>query len=81
MTAAVGTSLPVITMSSTAAPVTRLATPTAPDWAVIAPFTAAVLGARDGQRLAARVSTAALQRIFGAVLPAAAVFMLVDAVM
>ncbi|WP_420822711.1 hypothetical protein [Streptomyces atratus] len=40
---------------------------------------AAVLGARDGQRLAARVSTAALQRVFGAVLLAVAVFMLVDA--
>ncbi|MFI6726902.1 sulfite exporter TauE/SafE family protein [Streptomyces sp. R-74717] len=81
MTAAVGTSLLVITMNSTAALVARLATPTALDWAVIAPFTAAaVLGAWDGQRLAARVSTAALQRVFGAVLLAVAVFMLVDAV-
>ncbi|MFJ9680752.1 sulfite exporter TauE/SafE family protein [Streptomyces sp. NPDC101194] len=81
MTAAVGTSLLVITVNSTAALVTRLATPTALDWAVIAPFTAAaVLGAWDGQRLAARVSTAGLQRIFGAVLLAVALFMLVDAV-
>ncbi|MER5357649.1 sulfite exporter TauE/SafE family protein [Streptomyces sp. NPDC002785] len=81
MTAAVGTSLLVITVNSTAALVTRLATPTALDWAVIAPFTAtAVLGAWDGQRLAAKVSTAALQRIFGAVLLVVAVFMLVDAV-
>ncbi|MFE4797923.1 sulfite exporter TauE/SafE family protein [Streptomyces sp. NPDC056708] len=81
MTAAVGTSLLVITVNSTAALVTRLATPTALDWAVIAPFTAAaVLGAWDGQRLAAKVSTAWLQRIFGAVLLAVAVFMLVDAV-
>ncbi|MER6106141.1 sulfite exporter TauE/SafE family protein [Streptomyces sp. NPDC001832] len=82
MTAAVGTSLLVITVNSTAALVTRLATPTALDWAVIAPFTAAaVLGAWDGQRLAAKVSTAALQRTFGAVLLAVAVFMLVDAVL
>ncbi|MCX4736450.1 sulfite exporter TauE/SafE family protein [Streptomyces sp. NBC_01363] len=81
MTAAVGTSLLVITVNSTAALATRLATPTALDWATIAPFTAtAVLGAWDGQRLAAKVSTAALQRIFGAVLLAVAVFMLVDAV-
>ncbi|MFC9619358.1 hypothetical protein ACFTXM_04945 [Streptomyces sp. NPDC056930] len=81
MTAAVGTRLPVITMNSTAGPVTRLATPTAPDRAAIAPFTAAALGARDGQRLAARVPTAALQRIFGAAPPAVAVFMLIDAAM
>ncbi|WP_326769671.1 sulfite exporter TauE/SafE family protein [Streptomyces sp. NBC_01591] len=81
MTAAVGTSLLVISVNSTAALVTRLATPTALDWATIAPFTAtAVLGAWDGQRLAAKVSTAALQRIFGAVLLAVAVFMFVDAV-
>ncbi|MGW1405635.1 sulfite exporter TauE/SafE family protein [Streptomyces sp. NPDC002403] len=81
MTAAVGTSLLVITVNSMAALVTRLATPTALDWATIAPFTAtAVLGAWDGQRLAAKVSTAALQRIFGAVLLAVAAFMLVDAV-
>ncbi|MDV9202800.1 TSUP family transporter, partial [Streptomyces sp. Wh19] len=81
MTAAVGTSLLVITVNSLAALVTRLATPTALDWAVIAPFTAtAVLGAWDGRRLAAKVSTAALQRIFGAALLAVAVFMLIDAV-
>ncbi|MCT2542960.1 MULTISPECIES: sulfite exporter TauE/SafE family protein [Streptomyces] len=81
MTAAVGTSLLVITVNSVAALVTRLATPTALDWAVIAPFTAtAVLGAWDGRRLAAKVSTAALQRIFGAALLAVAVFMLIDAV-
>ncbi|MFF8913138.1 sulfite exporter TauE/SafE family protein [Streptomyces sp. NPDC015032] len=81
MSAAVGTSLLVITVNSTAALVTRLATPTALDWTVIAPFAAtAVLGAWDGQRLAAKVSTAALQRIFGAALLAVAVVMLVDAV-
>ncbi len=81
MTAAVGTSLLVITVNSTAALATRLTTPTSLDWAVIAPFTAtAVLGAWDGKRLAAKVSTAALQRIFGASLLAVALFMLVDAV-
>ncbi|MEL5954958.1 sulfite exporter TauE/SafE family protein [Streptomyces sp. CLV115] len=81
MTAAVGTSLLVITVNSLAALVTRLATPTALDWSVIAPFTAtAVLGAWDGRRLAAKVSTATLQRIFGAALLAVAVFMLIDAV-
>ncbi|MER8089608.1 sulfite exporter TauE/SafE family protein [Streptomyces sp. NPDC058316] len=81
MASAVGTSLLVITVNSTAALVTRLAAPTALDWAVIAPFTAAaVLGAWDGQRLASKVSTSALQRIFGVVLLAVAVFMLVDAV-
>ncbi|MGW2181375.1 sulfite exporter TauE/SafE family protein [Streptomyces sp. NPDC001732] len=81
MASAVGTSLLVITVNSLAALATRLATPTALHWATIAPFTAAaVLGAWDGQRLAAKVSTAALQRIFGAVLLAVAVFMLIDAV-
>ncbi|MFC9755808.1 sulfite exporter TauE/SafE family protein [Streptomyces sp. NPDC056921] len=81
MTAAVGTSLLVITVNSVAALATRLATPTALDWATIAPFTAtAVLGAWDGRRLAAKVSTAALQRIFGVALLAVAAFMIVDAV-
>ncbi|MFJ1639285.1 sulfite exporter TauE/SafE family protein [Streptomyces sp. NPDC088256] len=81
MAEAVGTSLLVITVNSTAALATRLTTPTALDWAAIAPFTAAaVLGAWDGQRLAARLPVAALRRIFGAVLLAVAVFMLVDAV-
>ncbi|MFI7361648.1 sulfite exporter TauE/SafE family protein [Streptomyces sp. NPDC050149] len=81
MSAAVGTSLLVITVNSTAALAARLATPTALDWALIAPFTAtAVLGAWDGKRLAGKVSTESLQRIFGAVLMAVAAFMLVDSV-
>ncbi|MFC9859281.1 MULTISPECIES: sulfite exporter TauE/SafE family protein [unclassified Streptomyces] len=80
MTAAVGTSLLVITVNSAAALVTRLATPTPLDWAVIAPFTAsAVLGAWDGKRLAAKVSTDTLRRLFGAVLLAVALAMLLDA--
>ncbi|MFI8436123.1 sulfite exporter TauE/SafE family protein [Streptomyces sp. NPDC079020] len=82
MTAAVGTSLLVITVNSTAALVTRLATPAALDWAVIAPFTAAaVLGAWDGKRLASKVSTDALQRVFGGVLLAVALGMVIDAVL
>ncbi|MEE1742521.1 sulfite exporter TauE/SafE family protein [Streptomyces sp. BE147] len=82
MTAAVGTSLLVITVNSTAALATRLATPAALDWAVIAPFTAAaVLGAWDGKRLASKVSTDALQRVFGGVLLAVALGMVVDAVL
>ncbi|MGW0940876.1 TSUP family transporter, partial [Streptomyces sp. NPDC002666] len=81
MSAAVGTSLLVITVNSTAALAARLATPTALDWALIAPFTAtAVLGAWDGKRLAGKVSTESLQRIFGAVLLAVAAFMLVESV-
>ncbi|WP_328885287.1 sulfite exporter TauE/SafE family protein [Streptomyces sp. NBC_00316] len=81
MTTAIGTGLLVITMNSVAALATRLTTPASLDWAVIAPFTAAaVLAAWDGKRLAAKVSTAALQRIFGAALLAVAVFMLADAV-
>ncbi|MEU1472276.1 sulfite exporter TauE/SafE family protein [Streptomyces sp. NPDC005761] len=81
MSAAVGTSLLVITVNSTAALAARLATPTALDWALIAPFTAtAVLGAWDGKRLAGKVSTESLQRVFGAVLLAVAAFMLVDSV-
>lgn len=81
MSAAVGTSLLVITVNSTAALAARLATPTTLDWALIAPFTAtAVLGAWDGKRLAAKVSMDSLQRIFGAVLLAVAAFMLVDSV-
>lgn len=81
MSAGVGTSLLVITVNSTAALAPRLATPTALDWALIAPFTAtAVLGAWDGKRLAGKVSAESLQRVFGAVLLAVAAFMLVDSV-
>lgn len=81
MSAAVGTSLLVITVNSTAALAARLATPTVLDWALIAPFTAtAVLGAWDGKRLAAKVPTDVLQRTFGAVLLAVAAFMIVDSV-
>ncbi|WP_329021025.1 sulfite exporter TauE/SafE family protein [Streptomyces sp. NBC_00690] len=79
MRAAVATSLLVITVNSLAALATRAGTAEGLDWAVIAPFTgAAVLGAWDGKRLAAKVSGRLLQRIFAYVLLAVAALMLVD---
>ncbi len=48
---------------------------------MIGPFiAAAVLGAWDGKRLAAKVSGPGLQRVFAVVLLAVAAFMLADAV-
>ncbi|NEE29573.1 TSUP family transporter, partial [Streptomyces sp. SID7982] len=50
------------------------------DWSVVGPFTAAaVLGAWDGRRLAARVSGRTVRRVFGVALLAVAALMLVDA--
>ncbi|MGX4693868.1 sulfite exporter TauE/SafE family protein [Streptomyces sp. JNUCC 63] len=81
MRAAVGTSLLVITVNSLAALAMRAGTAPGPDWAVIAPFAGtAVLGAWDGRRLAAKVSGAALQRVFAVALLAVAAFMLTDVV-
>ncbi|WP_432157020.1 sulfite exporter TauE/SafE family protein, partial [Streptomyces sp. bgisy153] len=78
---AVGTSLLVITVNSLAALSTRAGTVERLDWAVVGPFVgAAVLGAWDGKRLAAKVSGPALQRLFAVVLLAVAAFMLADAV-
>ena len=80
MQAAVGTSLLVISTNARASLLTRGATATGLDWAVIGPFTAtAILGAWDGKRLSAKVSGALLQRIFAVVLLAVAAFMLIDA--
>ncbi|MCX4776827.1 sulfite exporter TauE/SafE family protein [Streptomyces sp. NBC_01264] len=80
MRAAVGTSLLVITVNSLAALAARAGTSTPLDWAVIAPFTgAAILGAWDGKRLAAKISGPTLQRIFAIVLLAVAALMLTDA--
>jgi uncharacterized membrane protein YfcA len=80
MRAAVGTSLLVITVNSLAALVLRAGTADGLDWAVIAPFAgAAILGAWDGRRLAAKLPGAVLQRIFAAVLLAVAALMLIDA--
>ncbi|MER5910328.1 sulfite exporter TauE/SafE family protein [Streptomyces sp. NPDC001982] len=80
MRAAVGTSLLVITVNSLAALAMRAGTVDGLDWTVIGPFAgAAILGAWDGRRLAAKVSGHALQRIFALVLLAVAAFMLIDA--
>ncbi|MDK9494442.1 sulfite exporter TauE/SafE family protein [Streptomyces katrae] len=81
MRAAVGTSLLVITVNSLAALAARAGTHTPLHWAVIAPFTgAAILGAWDGKRLAAKISGTTLQRTFAAVLLAVAALMLADAI-
>ncbi|MDQ0958604.1 putative membrane protein YfcA [Streptomyces sp. B4I13] len=78
---AVATSLLVITVNSLAALATRAGTVEGLDWAVVGPFIgAAILGAWDGKRLAAKVSGYMLQRIFALVLLAVAAFMLIDAV-
>ncbi|MFJ8935019.1 sulfite exporter TauE/SafE family protein [Streptomyces sp. NPDC102365] len=77
---AVGTSLLVITVNSLAALSMRGPAVEGLDWAVVGPFVgAAVLGAWDGKRLAAKVSAPTLQRIFALVLLAVAAFMLVSA--
>ncbi|MDQ0956145.1 putative membrane protein YfcA [Streptomyces sp. B4I13] len=80
MQAAVGTSLLVFSANSLASLATRGATTVGVNWAVIGPFTgAAILGAWDGKRLAAKVTGTLLQRTFAVVLPAVAAFMLIDA--
>ncbi|MFF6996828.1 sulfite exporter TauE/SafE family protein [Streptomyces sp. NPDC008313] len=80
MQAAVGTSLLVITVNSLTSLFTRSGGTTGLDWAVVAPFTgAAILGARDGRRLAEKVSGRGLQRLFAVMLLAVAAFMLADA--
>ncbi|MEU9198728.1 sulfite exporter TauE/SafE family protein [Streptomyces sp. NPDC048332] len=79
MKAAVGTSLLVIVINSVAALATRTGTAEGLDWAVIAPFTgAAILGAWDGKRLAAKISGNRLQHVFAYVLLAVAALMLLD---
>ncbi|MFD0416014.1 sulfite exporter TauE/SafE family protein [Streptomyces sp. NPDC127108] len=81
MRAATGTSLLVIAVNSVASLVTRGSTTTGLDWGVVAPFTgAAVLGAWDGKRLAARLTGAALRRTFAVALLAVAAAMGVDAI-
>ncbi|MET9450527.1 sulfite exporter TauE/SafE family protein [Streptomyces cinerochromogenes] len=78
--AAVGTSLLVISANSMASLATRGATTAGVNWAVIGPFTgAAILGAWDGKRLAAKVTGTLLQRTFAVALLAVAAFMLIDA--
>ncbi|MEV7860381.1 sulfite exporter TauE/SafE family protein [Streptomyces hirsutus] len=80
MQAAVGTSLLVIAANSLASLATRGATTVGIDWAVTGPFIgAAILGAWDGKRLAAKVTGTLLQRTFAGVLLTVAAFMLIDA--
>ncbi|MEU2779428.1 sulfite exporter TauE/SafE family protein [Streptomyces sp. NPDC007162] len=81
MRAAVGTSLLVITINSLTALAARTGSAADVDWSAVGPFAgAAVLGAWDGRRLAARLSAGTLQRLFAHALLAVAVFMLADAV-
>ncbi|MFF9896340.1 sulfite exporter TauE/SafE family protein [Streptomyces longispororuber] len=81
MRRAVGTSLLVITVNALAALIARAGGGGALDWALIGPFTgAAVLGAWDGKRLAAKVPSRRLQQVFAGALLAVAAFMLVDVV-
>ncbi|MFD7292165.1 sulfite exporter TauE/SafE family protein [Streptomyces sp. NPDC059897] len=81
MRVAVGTSLVVTLLNSLVSLTTRLTTEgISIDPAVLGPFVgAAILGAWDARRLAARLSGPALQRTFAVLLLATAAFMLVDA--
>ncbi|MEU8528705.1 MULTISPECIES: sulfite exporter TauE/SafE family protein [Streptomyces] len=82
MRTAVGTSLLVVSVNALAALLARAGSAATLDWAVVAPFTgAAILGAWDGRRLAAKVSGDTLRRIFGAMLLAVAGLMLLDVVL
>ncbi|MFE2432594.1 sulfite exporter TauE/SafE family protein [Streptomyces sp. NPDC059373] len=82
MRVAVGTSLLVITANSATALTARAGGAGGLDWAVVGPFTAAaILGAWDGKRLAAKVSGPVLQRVFAVLLLAVALFMAVDALL
>ncbi|WP_328323112.1 MULTISPECIES: sulfite exporter TauE/SafE family protein [unclassified Streptomyces] len=81
MRRAVGTSLLVITVNSLAALTARTGTGGGIQWEVVGPFTgAAILGAWDGKRLAAKISGRTLQRSFAGVLLAVAAFMLIDVI-
>ncbi|MEV5444556.1 TSUP family transporter, partial [Streptomyces sp. NPDC052644] len=80
MRAAVGTSLLVISANAVASLATRGATTAGIDWAVVGPFAgAAILGAWDGRRLAAKADGTLLRRAFAVALLAVAAFMLADA--
>ncbi len=81
MRQAVGTSLLVITANSLAALAARTGSGGDLRWELIGPFAgAAVLGAWDGKRLAAKVTGGTLQRIFAYVLLAVAAVMLLDVI-
>jgi uncharacterized membrane protein YfcA len=82
MSAAVGTSLLVVAANGLVALAGRAYAAVHLDLALLLPFlAAAVLGAWDGRRLAARVSTGTLRRVFGALLLAVAVAMGTTAVL
>jgi uncharacterized protein len=82
MSAAVGTSLLVVMSNALVALAARAYTAVHLDLALLLPFLAtAALGARDGRRLAAKVSAGTLRRVFGAVLLAVAVAMGATAVL
>lgn len=81
MRQAVGTSLLVIAVNSLAALAARAGSGGDLRWELTGPFAAAaVLGAWDGRRLAARVTGDALRKAFACALLAVAALMLVDAV-
>ncbi|MFE0778098.1 TSUP family transporter, partial [Streptomyces sp. NPDC058861] len=80
MRRAVGTSLLVITVNSLAALAARAGSGGDLRWELIGPFAAAaVLGAWDGRRLAARVTGDALRKAFACALLAVAALVLADA--
>ncbi|WP_121713052.1 sulfite exporter TauE/SafE family protein [Streptomyces sp. E5N91] len=82
MSAAVGTSLLVVGANALVALAARAYSSAHLDLTLLLPFlAAAVLGAWDGRRLAAKVSAGTLRRVFGAVLLAVAVAMGVSAVL
>ncbi|RSS37002.1 sulfite exporter TauE/SafE family protein [Streptomyces sp. WAC08241] len=81
MRQAVGTSLLVIAVNSLAALAARAGSGGDLRWELTGPFAAAaVLGAWDGRRIAARVTGDALRKAFACALLAVAALMLVDAV-
>ncbi|GBP99483.1 integral membrane family protein [Streptomyces spongiicola] len=81
MRQAVGTSLLVITVNSLVALTARAGTGGDLRWELVAPFAgAAILGAWDGKRLAARLSGARLRKIFAVVLLTVAALMFVDVI-
>ncbi|MFC8584152.1 sulfite exporter TauE/SafE family protein [Streptomyces sp. NPDC057217] len=80
MRQAVGTSLLVVTVNSLAALAARAGSGADLRWELTGPFAAAaVLGAWDGRRLAARISGDALRKTFALALLAVAALMLADA--
>ncbi|MYS69052.1 TSUP family transporter, partial [Streptomyces sp. SID5926] len=82
MGAAVGTSLLAVGANALVALAARAYSSVHLDLTLLLPFlAAAVLGAWDGRRLAAKVSAGRLRRVFGAVLLAVAVAMGVSAVL